>query len=174
MHQNFDPSFQLLIKTEGGFSNDPQDPGGVTNLGVTLASWSAYVNRSVSVEEMHDLTPAIVSPFYRSQYWNPIQGDALPLGLDYAVFDFAVNSGVRRAAMKLQALLGTAPDGAVGPATLAAAQMANLSNLISQYQAARLVYLQSLPGWAHDGGGWGPRVERVKSQALAMAGISAV
>jgi hypothetical protein len=94
MRENWDDCFEMVLKHEGGYVNDPRDPGGRTNLGVTQRAWEAYWNRKSSEEEMRKLTPGIVKPFYKAMYWDKIRGDDLPSGVDYAAFDLAVNSGV--------------------------------------------------------------------------------
>ena len=71
--------------------------------------------------DMRALTPALVGPLYKRKYWDKVAGDLLPSGLDYAVFDAAINSGPGRAAKWLQELVGVTADGAIGPGTLAAA-----------------------------------------------------
>src|ERR1700742_2119459 len=120
MTNNFDSVLQCVLKDEGGFVNDPQDPGGMTNLGVTQRVWEAYVGHPVSEADMRALTSAMVSPLYRQNYWDRVHGDELPLGVDYAVMDFAVNSGPSRSAKTLQAACGVAQDGSIGTQTLQA------------------------------------------------------
>ena len=73
MKENFDSSFDRVLKHEGGFVNHPKDPGGMTNLGVTKASWEAFLNRDVTEAEMRALTPASVKPFYKAMYWDKLK-----------------------------------------------------------------------------------------------------
>ena len=166
---NFAQCFALVLKEEGGYVNDPLDPGGMTNLGVTKRAWESYVGHEVDEETMRGLTPDLVMPFYKTQYWDKNHGDDLPLGVDYAVFDFEVNSGDGRAVKVLQACCGVTQDGAIGPATLAAVQSISPIDLSAQICDNRLAFLQSLPGWAHDGHGWGNRVSFVKDISAKMA-----
>jgi lysozyme family protein len=114
MNTNFDACLAHLLKHEGGFVNHPSDPGGATNLGVTQAVWEDWIDRAVSEENMRALTPAKVAPLYREMYWDRIKGDKLPSGVDYLVFDAAVNSGASRAAKWLQTTVGAVADGAIG------------------------------------------------------------
>lgn len=106
---------------------------------------------------------------FRRFYWDAVLGAALPDGIDYAVFDFAVNSGPGRAAKYLQAALGVAQDGRIGPATLAAARAKPAGVVIDALCDARLAFLQRLPTWPTFGRGWSGRVASVRRQALLMS-----
>ena len=103
---NFERALPLVLKHEGGYVDHPNDPGGATNLGVTIGTLSSWLGRPATKAEVKALTRATVAPIYRKNYWAAIRGDELPAGLDYAVFDFAVNSGPKRAAMALQRAVG--------------------------------------------------------------------
>ena len=94
MKQNFEAALAHLLSPdiEGGFSNHPDDPGGITNLGVTLRTWEEWVGRPVTEKEMRELTPAKVAPLYKKKYWDRVLGDELPSGLDALVFDTAAVS----------------------------------------------------------------------------------
>jgi lysozyme family protein len=118
---------------------------------------------------MRSLTPEMVAPLYRRKYWDKIQGDNLPDGLDYAVFDAAINSGPGRAAKWLQTVAETTPDGAIGPKTLAAINAKPIQQLITQYNDTRLQFLEGLPTWGTFGKGWGNRVAQVQSVATQLA-----
>lgn len=161
---NFNKALGMLLVHEGGFVNDSRDPGGMTNLGVTKTIWEKWVGHPVTEQDMRGLTPAIVAPLYQLKYWN----SNLPDGLDYAFFDFAVNSGPGRAAKVLQSCLGVVPDGAIGPATLAAA-VSQAEGLIERYSAARLAFLQGLPTWPVYKNGWSIRVADVTAAARDSA-----
>ena len=118
---------------------------------------------------MRALTPDAVMPLYKRKYWDKVSGDQLPKGLDYAVFDAAINSGPGRAAKWLQEAVGVAADGAIGPGTLAAVAAQPVQNLIAQYNDQRLQFLESLPTWGTFGKGWGNRVASVQSVASMLA-----
>jgi len=165
---NFDESLRLLLKSEGGFVNHPIDPGGMTRLGVTKAAWEAYTGEICHEADMRALTPKAVTPFYRDNYWDKISGDALPEGVDYAIFDFAVNAGPMRAVKVLQSCLGLVTDGAIGPKTLAAILKKNQETLIEKYCEARLNFLNALPTWKTFGKGWERRVDEVSRRAKMM------
>lgn len=172
MKETFDESLKLLLRHEGGYVDHPKDPGGMTNLGVTRKAWAAYVKKDISAvteAEMRALTPAAVAPFYYTEYYVKCGADRLPAGLDHAVFDFAVNSGVSRAVKFLQGAVGAAADGVIGPATLAAAgRPGEAASAVRRLCGARLAYLEKLPGWATFGRGWARRVAGVEAEALAM------
>ena len=118
---------------------------------------------------MKALTVDDVKPLYKAQYWDRIRGDGLPAGVDYAVFDVAVNSGVVRAAKFLQACLGLPTDGIIGPATLAAVEDKNPRQLVTEICDKRLAFMQALPIWSTFGKGWERRVKEVESKAFEMA-----
>ena len=169
MKATFNPSMRLLLRHEGGFSNNPEDPGGMTNLGVTRYQWEDYVGRQVTEADMRALTPAMVEPFYRVRYWNAISGDQLPVGVDYCVFDTCVNSGPNRAIKLLQDSLGVVVDGHLGVQTISACAAADPVSLISHYTTTRLKFMESLPTWGTFSAGWSRRVNEVEHEAKVMA-----
>jgi len=166
---NFEQCLALVLKSEGGFVNNTKDPGGMTNLGVTKAVWEKWVDHEVTEAEMRALGPQDVAPLYKSNYWDKISGDSLPLGIDYATFDMAVNSGVARAAKTLQQVLGVAQDGQVGQATISACEAANPREIATGVCEKRLAFLQSLPTYGTFGRGWSSRVASVEKAAFDMA-----
>jgi len=170
MRENFDKSLAHLLKHEGGFVNHPSDPGGATNLGVTQAVWEDWIDRAVSEENMKALTPAKVAPLYREMYWDRVKGDKLPAGVDYLVFDAAVNSGASRAAKWLQTTVGAVADGAIGEQTLKQVLLTNPQMIVDKYSAIRLEFLKGRSTWPTFGKGWERRVEEVRVAALKMCG----
>jgi lysozyme family protein len=170
--ENFDRCLSLVLVHEGGFVDHPRDPGGATNLGITQATLSKSRGRPSFVEDVRRLTKAEAGEIYRGSYWASVEGDRLPGGLDLAVFDFAVNSGPRRAVRMLQDLLGVAEDGVIGPHTLAAADAADVPKLIADLSAARLRFLGGLSTWSVFGTGWRRRVQSVERQAKELALIA--
>ena len=170
MKDNFEQCLALVLKHEGGFVNHPKDPGGMTNLGVTKKVWEEWVGHPVDEATMRALGPADVAPLYKKNYWDRVRGDDLPTGVDYSVFDLAVNSGVSRAVKFLQAACGVAQDGAIGPATLAAVAAFHPRDLATAVCEKRLAFLQSLPTWNTFGRGWNKRVAEVEETAFKMVG----
>ena len=167
---SFDDCLPFILESEGGFVNDPQDPGGATNLGVTLGTLSGWLGRAATVAEVQALTPQTVAPIYQADYWNAAHCDACAAGVDLMVFDTAVNQGVGRAIRTLQAALGVTVDGGFGPATAAAAQLADPATTVNAIAAAREAFYRSLPTFPRFGDGWLARVARTQAAALKMAG----
>jgi lysozyme family protein len=168
MTDNFDLCLTLLLAHEGGFVNHPQDPGGMTNLGVTKRVWEEWTGHEVDEKQMRALTPELVAPLYKRKYWDAIRGDELVSGVDYVVFDVAVNSGAGRAIKFLQSCVGVTVDGGFGPRTLDAVSKQDPERLIELYCAKRLEFLQALKTFETFGKGWSRRVAEVKAKALAM------
>jgi len=170
MKENFEKALAAVLKSEGGFVNNPKDPGGMTNLGVTIKTWESFVGRNVTEKEMRNLTPEMVGKMYQQKYWNAVKADDLPEGVDYLAFDFAVNAGPGRAAKLLQQAVGVAADGAIGPATLKAVAAMQPADLIEKYSAAKESFYRSLPTFETFGKGWLRRVAEVKTISEGMIG----
>jgi lysozyme family protein len=168
MKDNFDAALKAILHHEGGFVNHPSDPGGMTNLGVTKKVWEEWVGHEVDEKAMRALTPEMVGPMYKAKYWDKIKGDDLPEGVDYAVFDAAVNSGPGRAAKWLQGCVGVEQDGGIGPKTLAAVTAFDPKKLVEDYAKRRLSFLMDLPHWGTFGRGWSRRVAEVQTVASSM------
>ena len=165
---NWKRSFELMLKSEGGWSDHPSDPGGMTNLGVTKRVWEQWVGRESNEKEMRSLTPAMVEPLYKRKYWDACKCDDLPEGLDYLVFDFAVNAGPGRSIKTLQSAVGTTPDGIIGPKTLSAVRAIDPHELIEKFSVAKTEFYESLPTFPTFGRGWLNRVADVKVKASNM------
>jgi lysozyme family protein len=106
METNFNRSVKLVLRSEAGFVDDPKDPGGATNLGITIAVLKKWRGHAVSKEDVRKLTIAEASKIYHANYWLLAWGDRLPVGIDYIVFDIAVNSGITPALNMLRERLG--------------------------------------------------------------------
>ena len=169
MKDNFDKALTLMLAHEGGYVNNPHDPGGMTNLGVTRKAWEAYTDHDATEADMRALTPAKVAPFYRDKYWNAVRADELPSGVDYAVFDYAVNSGPIRAIRSLQHSLAIPTDGLIGPRTLKAAGMSAPSIVIDNLCRERIEFLYRLATFKTFGRGWIRRVNEVEIEAKELA-----
>jgi len=155
---------------EGGFVDNPRDPGGATNMGVTRATLYAWRKKPVSVEDVKNLTWLEASDIYKAMYWEPVRGDLLPSGLDYAVVDAAVNSGTVQAVKWLQRSLIVPVNGHLDLLTThAVSTVMNPVAAIQRYDAARLGFLQALRTWPIFGEGWFARVNLVTSRAMALA-----
>lgn len=176
MISNWDKSFDLVIKSEGGFTNDERDPGnklpdgrkGCTMLGCTQANWERFINKQVTQDDMKKLTPSDVKPLYKANYWDAVKGDELPSGVDYAVFDFAINSGPGQSRKTLQRALRVIPDGVLGQNTLKAIQAADGTRLLEDFSIEKTRFYQGLAAFDTYGKGWLKRVAEVKEIATKM------
>lgn len=168
--ESFPQALRLILRHEGGYVDHPLDPGGATNRGITRATLAAHRGRPVSRAEVMALGEAEAAEIYRIRYWDAVQADSLPPGLDLAVFDAAVNSGPARAVRWLQRCVGVAADGRMGPVTLAAARTRPAADLIAAFSRERLTFLRRLSTWRAFGRGWSRRVRDTESAALALAG----
>jgi len=169
MKENWDACFAMVLKHEGGFVNHPKDPGGMTNLGVTRTNWELYLDHDVTEAGMRALTPEMVKPFYKKNYWDRIRGDELPSGVDYAAYDLAVNSGTGRAAKYLQQIAGVTADGVIGPQSLKAIQKCDAEDVVDEICNMRMTFLKGLGTFETFGKGWTIRVNDVMAKATEMA-----
>ena len=170
MNQNFDKCMSMLLKHEGGFvdGNKIGDSGGLTNLGMTKAVYDEFHGTDVTEDEMRNLTKADVEPIYRRNYWDRCKCHDLPSGLDWAVFDFAVNSGTGRAAKALQKAVEATEDGSIGPLTLMKVKHFEVDNIINRIAIYREQFYRSLRNFDTFGRGWIRRNDETRQQALAM------
>ena len=166
----FDRCLAAVLVHEGGYSDHPKDPGGPTMKGVTQRVYDDYRRRMLlPVRDVRVIADEELANIYRQSYWLMIKGDQLPVGVSYAVFDGAVNSGVKRSVIWLQKALGVVADGVCGPATVAAAQKVPGNELVSRICDQRLAFLKMLKTWPVFGNGWSRRVEDVRSIAATWA-----
>jgi lysozyme family protein len=168
MNSNWGQSFKQMLASEGGYVNHPSDPGGMTNLGVTKRVWEEWVGRESNEKEMRSLTPEMVEPLYKRKFWDACKCDELPTGVDYLVFDFAVNAGPGRSAKILQTAVGVPADGGIGPITLAAVKAQDPTELIQKFSDAKEDFYRSLITFETFGKGWLNRVADVKVKANSM------
>lgn len=161
-----------VLAHEGGNADDPHDPGGRTSRGVTQRVYDAWRRgRDQRARDVFLASMAEVRAIYLEQYWHRVRADELPAGLDYAVFDAAVNSGPVQAVKWLQRDLGVKVDGVVGQVTLAAARARqDVAGVISAVCARRMAFLKQLRTWRRFGAGWTRRVADVERMAIAMSG----
>ena len=162
MKANFDACMAEVFKHEGGYVNDPHDPGGETNMGIS--------KRSYPKENIRGMTRARAAQIYRRDFWDKLRCDELPAGLDLVAFDAAVNSGPSRGAKWLQQALGVAVDGKVGLATIGAAKNTYTPAAVLRAVGFRRAFLKTLPTWERYKNGWTKRLDSVEAVASAMAG----
>jgi lysozyme family protein len=169
MRSNFNEALRAVLVHEGGYANHPKDPGGATMKGVTQRVYDAYRrNNGREVQSVRNISEAELNAIYYQQYWMIVRGDQLPGGLDYAAFDYAVNSGPSRAIKHLQGVLGVTVDGVPGNATLAAANSGDVASHINKLCDRRLAFVKELSTWSTFGKGWASRIAGVRSKALTM------
>jgi lysozyme family protein len=166
---NFDRALPAVLKHEGGYVNNKHDNGGPTNKGITLATFRKLVKADGTIEDLKALTTAQAGTVYRRNYWDAVSASILPGGVDYAVFDMAVNSGPQRAAKFLQAVVGAKQDGRIGPKTMEAVAAMAPADIVTALLDKRLAWLKTLDDWAHFGKGWTSRIAGVRKLALEMA-----
>lgn len=148
---NFDTAFEKLIGHEGGYSNDPHDPGGETKFGISKRAYPAL--------DIRNLTLADAKAIYKRDYWDRAQCDRLPPELAFDVFDAAVNSGIGQAIRWLQRSVGVADDGYVGPLTLGAlVRDDDPSAVQARFNGHRLAFMTNLSTWQTFGKGWARRI----------------
>ena len=169
MNNNFAAALKRVLKHEGGFSDHPQDPGGATMKGVTLKVFRSFFGDDQTVDQLKAITEEQLQLIYKTGYWDPVKGDELPDGVDYCVFDAAVNSGPGRSVRWLQGAVGSGVDGIIGRNTLAKVKQADPLKVVEQLCSQRLAFLQGLSTWETFGRGWGRRVAEVQQIATAMA-----
>lgn len=158
-----------VFAEEGGFVDHPKDPGGATNMGITIGTLSGYLGRKATVADVKNLSRVTAAKIYRVNYWDKIHGEELPAGVDYAVLDFAVNSGPARAAKFLQKIVGVNADGIIGVQTIRAVNAMDPIKIINALCDNRLAWLKGLKAWPNFGKGWGARVARVRKKAIEYA-----
>lgn len=154
-------ALRLMFGHEGGYSNNKNDPGGPTKYGITHRTLAAHRGvPSVTEAQVKALTLKEAEEIYRRSYWTQSGGDLLPVGLDYAAFDFGVNSGPARAVKSLQKVVGVTQDGIVGGQTVAAVERypGGVQALIRDYCDERMRFLRGLKTWGSFGRGWTIRV----------------
>jgi lysozyme family protein len=172
-HENYDEALRRLLISEGGYSNHPADPGGPTNFGITQRDYAAFKGRAVTAADVRAMTVDEAKEIYRTRYAAPVHFDDLPAGVDYAVFDYGVNSGIDRVGKVLRRVLGLPGNAsAITSDVLAVIARRDAKEIIVAVSDERLRFLQSLKTWPVFGTGWGRRVADVKAAALVMATAS--
>lgn len=151
MQLTFDDAFERLIDHEGGYVNDPDDPGGETKFGISKRSYP-WVN-------IKDLSRDTAKAIYKKDFWAPLGDEAHP-AIKFQAFDFAVNSGIQTALRKLQSCIGVADDGHFGPVSRKALAAMPVSDVLFLYNSARLEFYAKLTTWDSYGRGWARRVAK--------------
>ncbi len=154
MKSNYNDCLQRLLKDEGGYSNNPNDSGGPTNYGITIADYRKYINKAGTASDVKNMTVDQAKSIYKSKYWDALDCDNLPSGVDYTCFDYGVNSGLGRPRKALQRFKSK--------------QGADLINSIND---ERMTFLRGI-GVGKNAGflrGWTSRVARVRAYSLQLS-----
>jgi len=159
---------EIIFKHEGGYVDHPNDPGGATNMGITHKTLAGWRGEPVTKEDVRNLTKDEAGEIYRANYWNALNCDTLPLGVDLVVFDFGVNAGVSRAAKLLQRIVHVEQDGQVGPITSGAAGAIDARHIVVTFSEGRMVHYRGLRIWDTFKNGWTRRTRETEDAALAM------
>lgn len=152
MRENFDEALKLTLRYEGGFANDPHDPGGATNFGITIATLSHELGRRATVTDVRNMSVETAASIYRKKYWGVVGADALPSGVDALAFDIAVNSGPGLALRWLEQSAKLPPK-----------------PRIEFLDAKRRSFYRGLRTFWRFGRGWLARENDLRSHALALA-----
>jgi lysozyme family protein len=178
MKENWEDFFKMLIKHEGGFTDDPDDKGniigdghgnvGSTMLGVTSHTWAAYTKKPAPKAVMQKLTEDDVKPLYKANYWDVIRADQLPSGIDVSCADLCVNAGPRQAAKILQRVVGAVADGRIGQKTIAAVHDKDPKEVLEKYYDGRERFYRSLDDYSRYGRGWSRRNKETLEKALGL------
>jgi len=146
----FDIAFDRLLGHEGRYSNDPNDPGGETNWGISKRSYPHI--------DIKNLTREGAKIIWRRDFWDRLHADKLYDGVVFQLFDFAANSGIETAVRYLQRVVGVADDGNWGPVSQTAADTMTESDMIMRLIGERLDFMTRLKNWPHAGKGWARRI----------------
>lgn len=173
----FSECLAFTLREEGGYCDDPRDPGRATNMGITLATLRAWTgNPRLTAADIRGIRRSVAAGIYRAEYWNKLRCDALPTGIDLMVFDFGVNAGAAGSARLLQTMLGFIGDdldGCIGPQTLDAVAAYAPRTAIGTLAAAQVAHYRTLAEFDDFGAGWLARTGRRKTAALAAAAPAA-
>lgn len=147
---NFDQSFEKLLGHEGGYSDNPADPGGETKFGISRKAYPG--------EDIKGMTLERAKQIYLRDYWGPAGCDAVPEAVKFHLFDMAVNSGVKAAIQTMQRAVEARPDGVLGPLTLQAIQSMPAPRFVARFNGQRLAFMAALTTWPTFSRGWALRI----------------
>jgi lysozyme family protein len=163
----YDAAMVRVFADEGGFTNDPVDPGGATNWGITIFDARKYWKADATPADVKAMPKAVAADIYRQHYANPMRYDDLPAGFDYSVLDAAINSGAGRAPVWAGKALGASVRGMGDVVPLANAAPDKVS-LIQKYWSVRVSFLRGLGTFWRFGKGWTSRCVNGEAAAVRM------
>lgn len=164
---SFPVSLAFTLEAEGGWADNPDDPGGATNKGITLSTFRIY-QPGATADDLRVIPDAIVAQIYREMFWDRMNGDTLPAGVDLTVFDFGVNSGPTRSRRLLQQAVGVTADGVLGPISMGAIAKASPSEVIARLSGLQKAHYESLDDFDEFGRGWIARNESRAAAAMRL------
>lgn len=177
MKNNFNKALKKILVYEGGFINHPSDPGGATNLGITIGTLKSFNKQfnygdfdndgDIDVNDVKLLnTPDKVAPIYKKYFWDVLKLDTYPSKIDFLMFDFSVNSGPGNAARILQRSLKVKDDGQIGLKTIAALNAMDIQTLVQSLLTERKIFYDKLVARHPDQlifyDGWINRITKLK------------
>jgi lysozyme family protein len=130
------PIIDFILRHEGGYVNDRDDPGGETNFGISKRSYPHL--------DIKNLTRKQAAEIYERDFYNKVRGDDLPVWLALMVTDFSVNAGIKPAVAILQRLVNETDDGIIGKKTIAACKSKPSRTLRQAYTTSREAYYDAL------------------------------
>ena len=171
----FEVALKHVLEMEGGFTDDPADPGGPTNKGITLgvlAAWRKVTlngkTRRALVSQLKTISDETVREIYRRRYWRLAHCAEFSPPLALMHFDAAVNHGVGGAMRMLQQVVGVDVDGEIGPETRAAVRRRDVGKTVKAYADIRRTRYKALPHFWRFGRGWLRRVDTTLSRSMGM------
>lgn len=170
MKGNFERCLKFVLDHEGGWSDDPHDPGGATMKGVTLLTYKAYLTRLPTKEELRNIPNEHLIDLYKTRYWDNAKCDDLDVGVDMVVFDMAVNAGVGRSSRILQRCVGANADGSIGPKTITLTKGILPRDLVIRFSTERRNFYNALETFERFGRGWMRRTDECEATAFDMIG----
>lgn len=148
----FEQVFDRTLGHEGNYSNNPNDPGGETKWGISKRSYPNLIIKDLTEEDAFNI--------YKRDFWDRLGMDRLPDGVQFQLFDFAINSGIETSIRYFQRALGVADDGHFGPVSFAASSISTESDMIMNLNAERLDYMTRLKNWPDASRGWARRIAK--------------
>lgn len=181
MQKNFEQVMDWVLEHEGGFDDDPVDPGGPTKYGITIfdiatregVSHTKLKRGNATWNQLREVVRALTLPeakeIYRTKYWNVCRADELSSGVDYCVVDFGINSGTSRSIKYLQKIVGVVDDGKLGPISMGAINKVDPTYVINQMSSRREAFVRQIGTFKRFGKGWLRRIAEVRARSLKMA-----